>query len=87
MSEGKMMVLKGRRPNNPTSRLRTLMQARGLSSRLVADTLRCNRNHLNKILAGRVQPRRELALRLAGILGCDPRDLWWPQAENLPFET
>ena len=82
-----MATTKGRKPNNPNSRLRAIMRSCGLTSRMVADSILCNRNHLNKILAGKVQPRRELTLRLAAILGCDPRDLWWPQAEKPPEET
>lgn len=68
----------GRRPLS-FEPLRRIMETNSMGSLELSLRVGCNRNHLNKILAGKVQPRRELALRLAETLGVNPRDIWWPK--------
>ena len=67
---------RGRPPIKPDTFLRHILTQKNIDTKKLALIINCNRNHLNKILSGRILPRRELASRLASAIDIDPCEIW-----------
>ena len=76
----------GRPAKNPTAPLRQRADRAGYGTEALSLAVRCHHRHLDKILNGEVQPRRDLAIRLAKALGCSPADVLWPEPVDNPIE-
>lgn len=58
------------------TRLRTLLQARGLSQQDLADRIDCSQPAVSQMLNRQCRPQKKTILRLAEALNVDPRELW-----------
>lgn len=67
--------------SHPGVRWRHLMRARELTQRQVATSVQVSEKHLSQILTGKVMPSADLVIRLARLLGVDPRQMWLEQAD------